>query len=182
MELIANIYAEIWNREAYEKELGKRSESLFLEYKSHIVIDTAAELKKYEFEIKTNVDFKSQIIVIFKKQRHCELLHVIDVSREKKGLPSLEYIETIVNNYFGVTRQEVRAKHDNGKTCRSRKYVIPRHVFYYFTNKHKYSLNNAGDNFKQDHATVLNAIKTVKNLIETDSSFAKQIQEIDAII
>jgi hypothetical protein len=52
---------------------------------------------------------------------------------------------------------------------RKRELVFTRQLIFYFIREHsKLSLNNIGALLHKDHATVMHAIKTIKNLVEVD--------------
>lgn len=73
------------------------------------------------------------------------------------------------------------------KRTRSRKIVIPRQRIHYFiryfypkSEYPKMSLYKIGKLAgKMNHATVLHSIRTVSNLIETDSKYRMEMQEIE---
>jgi len=77
-------------------------------------------------------------------------------------------------NYFGYEPDSVRQK------TRKREIVVMRQIFYYFAKQHmnrRISLSEMGGYLKQDHTTVLHAHKTIQNLIDTDKSFALEMDE-----
>ena len=67
---------------------------------------------------------------------------------------------------------------------RKREIVIPRQIAMYLVHKHlDVSLAVNGRHFKRDHATVIHALKCVKNIMESkskyDEAFRKDIKEMD---
>jgi chromosomal replication initiator protein len=91
---------------------------------------------------------------------------------------SVDYIQKVVCNYFGL---EVDAL--NSKT-RKREIVQARQIAMFFSKSMtNVSLSSIGLKIgNKDHATVLHACKTVNNLIETDRDFKNQIREIESQI
>lgn len=71
----------------------------------------------------------------------------------------------------------------NSYHSRIRKYVKIRQIASYFFKLYTdLSLHDIGYAFNKDHATVLNSIKKVKNYIDTDKQFKRQIEELNDII
>lgn len=88
---------------------------------------------------------------------------------------SIDYIQKVVCNYFGMSVDKLNSK------TRKREVVQARQIAMYFAkNMTKSSLAIIGANIGgKDHATVLHACKTVKNLIDTNKRFKDNIDEID---
>ena len=84
-----------------------------------------------------------------------------------------------VSQHFDITYEEMH----NSKT-RERAFVLPRQVGHYFLHKKtKLTLSEIGKKIGgKDHATVLHSCKTIRNLIQTDRDFAKEIEEIESNI
>ena len=78
--------------------------------------------------------------------------------------------------HFNVTFEDIH----NNKT-RARCYVLPRQACHYLLNKKtKISLSKIGMRVgRKDHATVLHSCRTIRNLLQTDKEFRKQIEEIE---
>ncbi len=93
-------------------------------------------------------------------------------------LLDIEHIVMEVSKYFEFTIDHMFHK------TRKREVVQARQIAMYFSKKYtKYSLAIIGYRVgKKDHATVLHADKTVKNLIETDKMFANYVNDIDKVI
>jgi len=88
------------------------------------------------------------------------------------------YIIKIISDYYDIPVKILLSK------SRKREIVQARQIAMYFA-KHltSNSLSNIGREIGQkDHATVLHASRTVKNLIDTDKEFKRHIEEIDHII
>jgi len=88
---------------------------------------------------------------------------------------SIDYIQKIVCNYFGLQVDVLMSK------TRKREIVQARQIAMYFAKTlTKSSLAAIGSQIgSKDHATVLHACKTVNNLIETDKSFRTCIDDIE---
>lgn len=88
---------------------------------------------------------------------------------------SIDYIQKVVCDYFGMSVDQI------AKKTRKREIVQARQLAMFFSKKHtKLSLATIGLQCgDKDHATVLHACKTVANLMETDKSFRKYVDEID---
>src|SRR4030042_435980 len=69
---------------------------------------------------------------------------------------------------------------DLKKKTRYREILVPRQQCMWFGKRYtKLSLDKLAGEFGQDHATALNAIKVINELIETDRRFAAEIVDID---
>ncbi len=88
---------------------------------------------------------------------------------------SIDYIQKVVCDYMDVQIEEI---HSN---TRKREIVQARQLAMFFSKKHtKASLATIGMHCGgKDHATVLHAHKTVKNLIETDKQFKTYVDDIE---
>jgi chromosomal replication initiator protein len=91
---------------------------------------------------------------------------------------SVDFIQRIVCDYFGL---EVDALHSK---TRKREIVQARQIAMFFSkDMTNSSLSTIGAKIgNKDHATVLHACKTIKNLMETDKGFKTQIQDIESQI
>ena len=88
---------------------------------------------------------------------------------------SIDYIQKVVCDYFNLPLEVINSK------TRKREIVQARQLAMYFSKKHtKNSLSTIGLHCgNKDHATVLHAVKTVNNLIDTDKQFRVYVDEID---
>lgn len=88
---------------------------------------------------------------------------------------SIDYIQKVVCNYFEMPVEVLNSK------TRKREIVQARQIAMFFAKvMTKTSLASIGSIIGgKDHATVLHACKTVKNLIETDKKFKKDLEEIE---
>jgi len=87
---------------------------------------------------------------------------------------SIDYIQKIVSDYFGLSLDQMNSK------TRKRNIVQARQLSMYFSKEHtKASLTQIGLQCgNKDHATVLHACKTVKNLRDTDKAFRVYMEDI----
>lgn len=93
---------------------------------------------------------------------------------QKRG-PELthEKIIKIVRSEFVVSEDELKSK------SRKREIVIPRQIAMHIIKERTVmSLKAIGIVFNRDHSTVIFAINTVNDLIETDKGFRKKYEQI----
>jgi chromosomal replication initiator protein len=102
------------------------------------------------------------------KQTLKNIVHDIDTE------VGIDYIQKTVGEYFKVDIIEIK-----GKT-RKKEIVIPRQVAIYFSKLYTtHSLKVIGYHFGgRDHSTVIHAIHSVEDMIETDSRFKNSVEEI----
>jgi len=88
---------------------------------------------------------------------------------------SIEFILQVVSEYFNTDENSILSN------TRKREIVQVRQVAMYFAKQlTKMSLKSIGARLgKKDHATVLHAINTVNDLIQTDRRFKSQIEELE---
>ncbi len=88
---------------------------------------------------------------------------------------SIDYIQKVVCDYFSLPVDIINSK------TRKREIVQARQLAMYFSKKHtKSSLATIGLHCgNKDHATVLHAVRTVNNLMETDKQFKTYVEELD---
>lgn len=91
---------------------------------------------------------------------------------------TIDYIQKTVCQYFDIPIEKLKSK------SRKRETVQARQLAMYFSKQHtKASLAVIGSKCgNKDHATVLHACKTIKNLIDTDKRFKKYVEDINKII
>ena len=88
---------------------------------------------------------------------------------------SIDFIQKIVCDYFGIPVDQIHSK------TRKREIVQARQIAMYFSKiMTKSSLAHIGLHCgNKDHATVLHACRTVKNLIDTDKKFKGYVDELE---
>lgn len=91
---------------------------------------------------------------------------------------TVEFIQKLVCEYFDIPLERIHSK------TRKREIVQARQLAMYFSKSFtKSSLANIGSKCgNKDHATVLHACKTVKNLADTDKMFKKYVDELENMI
>lgn len=82
-----------------------------------------------------------------------------------------------VSKYYGLWEEQIKAK------TRKREIVKPRQIAMYLIHKFStYPLQQIGSIFNLNHATVIHAIKSVRNDIQTDKDFKKEVDDLIAIL
>jgi chromosomal replication initiator protein len=91
---------------------------------------------------------------------------------------TIEHIQKIIGDYFNIPIDKINS------STRKREIVQARQLAMFFSKSYtKNSLAFIGNKLgKKDHATVLHACKTVKNLYDTDRDFKKTFDDIDQIL
>ena len=86
----------------------------------------------------------------------------------------IDYIQKSVSEYYGIHSDELKAK------TRKKEIVIARQMAMYFSKEFtNHSLKSIGYHFGgRDHSTVIHAVQTVNDMIETDSSFRNAVNEL----
>ena len=86
---------------------------------------------------------------------------------------SIDYIQKSVAEYFGVKLEEIKAK------TRKKEIVIARQVAMYFCKElTNHSLKNIGYHFNRDHSTVIHAVTTVNDMMDTDSKIKSKVEDL----
>ncbi len=86
---------------------------------------------------------------------------------------SIDFIQKSCSDYYGIKVEDLKAK------TRKKEIVIARQVAMYFSKEFtNHSLKSIGYHFGgRDHSTVIHAVQSVNDLIETDPSFKNAITE-----
>ena len=86
----------------------------------------------------------------------------------------IDYIQKTVSDYFDIKIEDLKAK------TRKKEIVTARQVAMYFAKEFtNHSLKSIGYHFGgRDHSTVIHAVQTVNDLMETDSSFRNSVNEL----
>lgn len=86
----------------------------------------------------------------------------------------IDYIQKTVSEYYGIALEDLKAK------TRKKEIVVARQVSMYFSKEFtNHSLKSIGYHFGgRDHSTVIHAVQTVNDLMETDSSFRNAVNEL----
>ncbi len=81
-------------------------------------------------------------------------------------------VENLVCKALDIDPAEMQLR----KKCRKREWVEARDiVFYILVRSCKWKTARTGMVYGKDHATVLHALKTIDNLLETDKEFRKKV-------
>jgi len=86
----------------------------------------------------------------------------------------IEFIQKSVSEHYGINVEDLKAK------TRKKEIVVARQVSMYFCKEFtNHSLKSIGYHFGgRDHSTVIHAITTVNDMMETDSSFRNTVNEL----
>ena len=87
----------------------------------------------------------------------------------------IKFIQDVVSKYFNISIEDMKDK------ARKKEIVIARQVAMYFSKDFtNNSLKSIGFHFGgRDHSTVIHAVQSVNDMIDTDSIFRKNIKEIN---
>ena len=157
-----------------------------LEYKiekENIKIDS--EIIEYiAFQVDTNIRELEGVLVsllahstITKDEISIELTKSIisKIVKDTNREIDIKYIQEIVSKYFHISIEEMKDK------ARKKEIVIARQVAMYFSKDFtNNSLKSIGFHFGgRDHSTVIHAVQSVNDMIDTDNFFKKNIEEIN---
>mgnify|MGYP000538054646 FL=1 len=117
---------------------------------------------------------------VYKSDLSLDLLKetINKITTNQKKIVNIPYIQNVVCEYFGLDREKLISK------SRKREIALPRQLSMYFAKK----LTNAtfkriGDETGgRDHATVMHACETIKDLEEMDKQVKKYVKELSAKI
>lgn len=86
----------------------------------------------------------------------------------------IDYIQKTVSDYFNIPQEDLKAK------TRKKEIVIARQVAMYFSKDYtNHSLKSIGYHFGgRDHSTVIHAVQSVNDMIDTNSKFRFSIDEL----
>tara|TARA_R110002051_G_scaffold66302_1_gene120104 strand:+ start:60 stop:1484 length:1425 start_codon:yes stop_codon:yes gene_type:complete len=86
----------------------------------------------------------------------------------------VDFIQKTVSEYYGIALDDLKAK------TRKKEIVTARQVAMYFCKEFtNHSLKSIGYHFGgRDHSTVIHAVQTVNDIMETDSSFRNAVLEL----
>src|ERR1051326_4595286 len=107
--------------------------------------------------------------------RKSKLLKLVDLQGEvarlelqllfggREDVQSARIVSEVVGRHYQISLEVV---HSN---IREPRIVEPRHVIYHLLNKHtKASMNQIGRMFNKDHATIMHALRSVRDRLETE--------------
>ncbi|MGB3619485.1 MAG: chromosomal replication initiator protein DnaA [Catalinimonas sp.] len=101
-----------------------------------------------------------------------QILH--NIVRGIESEIDVDYIQQSVSDYFSVSLDSLKAK------TRKKEIVMARQIAMYFTKEFTdYSLKSIGQYFGgRDHSTVIHAIRSVKDSIETNRKFRSTMEDL----
>lgn len=147
-------------------------------------IEIPSEVIEYlAYSIETNVRELEGVLISLIAQASLNKKE-IDLELAKQALHSIvqnidvevniDYIQKYVANYFDVTIDLLKAK------TRKREIVVARQVSMYLTKEFtNMSLKSIGYHFGgRDHSTVIHAINTVNDMMDTDQQFYATMQDL----
>lgn len=142
-----------------------------------------AVLEYIAYTVDTNIRELEGVIVSL--IAHASLTQVeVDLELAKKVLKNIvreidsevgiDYIQKTVSDYFHVEQDDLKAK------TRKKEIVIARQVAMYFSKDYtNHSLKSIGYHFGgRDHSTVIHALQSVDNMIDTDAKFRYSVDEL----
>ena len=99
------------------------------------------------------------------------LKHIV---REIDSEVGIDYIQKTVSDYFKVEQEDLKAK------TRKKEIVIARQVAMYFSKDYtNHSLKSIGYHFGgRDHSTVIHAVQSVNDMLDTDAKFRFSVDEL----
>ncbi|MEM6643883.1 MAG: chromosomal replication initiator protein DnaA [Bacteroidota bacterium] len=140
-------------------------------------------LEYIAYTVDTNIRELEGVIVSL--VAHASLMKVdINLELAKKVLKNIvkeidsevgiDYIQKTVSDYFHVDQEDLKAK------TRKKEIVIARQVAMYFSKDYtNHSLKSIGFHFGgRDHSTVIHALQSVNDMIDTDSKFRYSVDEL----
>tara|TARA_B100002051_G_scaffold181730_1_gene172092 strand:- start:761 stop:1660 length:900 start_codon:yes stop_codon:yes gene_type:complete len=151
--------------------------------KENIKIDS--EIIEYiAFQVDTNIRELEGVLVsllahstITKDEISIELTKSIisKIVKDTNREIDIKFIQEIVSKYFHISIEEMKDK------ARKKEIVIARQVAMYFSKDFtNNSLKSIGFHFGgRDHSTVIHAVQSVNDMIDTDNFFKKSIEEIN---
>ncbi|MEP1035181.1 chromosomal replication initiator protein DnaA [Ekhidna sp.] len=97
-----------------------------------------------------------------------------NIVKEIDSEVGIDYIQKTVSDYFHVGQDDLKAK------TRKKEIVIARQVAMYFSKDYtNHSLKSIGYHFGgRDHSTVIHALQSVNDMIDTDAKFRYSVDEL----
>ncbi|MFK7953909.1 MAG: chromosomal replication initiator protein DnaA [Ekhidna sp.] len=97
-----------------------------------------------------------------------------NIVKEIDSEVGIDYIQKTVSDYFHIDQDDLKAK------TRKKEIVIARQVAMYFSKDYtNHSLKSIGYHFGgRDHSTVIHALQSVNDMIDTDSKFRYSVDEL----
>jgi chromosomal replication initiator protein len=98
-----------------------------------------------------------------------------NIVKEIEADVSVDYIQKTVADYFKLDVESLKAK------VKKREIVVPRQVAIYLCKRYtQLTLSVIGQNFGgRDHSTIIHALQSVEDMMETDAGFKAQVDELN---
>ena len=136
------------------------------------------------FQVDTNIRELEGVLIsllahstITKKKIDIDLAKSVinKIVKNTKREIDIKFIQDVVSKYFNISIEDMKDK------ARKKEMVIARQVAMYFSKDFtNNSLKSIGFHFGgRDHSTVIHAVQSVNDMIDTDSIFRKNIKEIN---
>ncbi len=153
--------------------VGKEIPMEVVEYLAENVNDNVREIEGVLSSLMANADFLKRKLTISLAKEVLKTYVKIDPKEVSIG-----HIRKVVCDYMDVSESDI----DSPK--RTRDIAQARQVAMYLSKKHTtLPLSVIGSSIGgKNHATVLHACKAVNNLMETDKSFARTMEELDRLL
>ncbi len=129
------------------------------------ILEKNTEIFLVKSKLERLVGKEMKVLILPKKQAYKELL---------KREPKIEDVVKTVCDYFHVEPEKVLTK------SRKREFAQCRQISMYVLNtKTRMSLKNIGEYFGgRDHTTVIHSTQTVRDLMDVDEEYKKNVQTI----
>ncbi len=140
-----------------------------IEYLAYSVDTNIRELEGVIISLIANSSLvKKKIDLELAKQTLQSIVHDIDSE------VGIDYIQKTVSEFFKIPVDQLKDK------TRKKEIVMARQMAMYFSKEYtSLSLKSIGYHFGgRDHSTVIHAIQTVNDLIDTDTNFKKSVDEL----
>ncbi|WP_436517571.1 chromosomal replication initiator protein DnaA [Ekhidna sp. To15] len=147
-------------------------------------IDIPEEVIEYiAYTVDTNVRELEGVIVsliahasLMRAEVNLELAKKVlkNIVKEIDSEVGIDYIQKTVSDYFHVGQDDLKAK------TRKKEIVIARQVAMYFSKDYtNHSLKSIGYHFGgRDHSTVIHALQSVNDMMDTDAKFRYSVDEL----
>ena len=167
-----------------EKPDFETRKKILIEKITNNKIKLSEEIIDYiSFEVDTNIRELEGIIIsliahstIEKSDINLELTKKVisRIVKDSNNEIDIDYIQNTVANYFKITKEKMKDK------IRKKEIVIARQVAMYFSKDFtNHSLKSIGSHFGgRDHSTVIHAVQSVNDMIDTDNIFRNSIQDL----
>jgi len=147
-------------------------------------IDIPEDVVEYlAYSVDTNVRELEGVLIsliahasLMRKEINLELAKqtLKNIVQEIDSEVGIDYIQKTVSEYFGISVEDMKAK------TRKKEIVISRQVAMFLAKEYtNHSLKSIGYHFGgRDHSTVIHAVQSVDNMMETDVRFAHSLEEV----